>query len=80
MVSGGPADIAGLRGGVKPTRIQGLTTGGDLITAVDGIEIKDFGELMSYLVLNTSVGDEIILTVIREGETLDLPVTLGQRQ
>ena len=80
VVSGGPADIAGLRGGVKPTRIQGLTTGGDLITAVDGIEIKDFSELMSYLVLNTSVGDEIILTVIREGETLDLPVTLGQRQ
>ncbi|MBP7213991.1 MAG: PDZ domain-containing protein, partial [Anaerolineaceae bacterium] len=80
VVSGGPADQAGLRGGVKPTRIQNLTTGGDLITAVDGIEIKDFSELMSYLVLNTSVGDQIVLTVIRDGQTLDLPVTLGQRQ
>lgn len=80
VVSGGPADRAGLRGGLKPSRIQGLTTGGDLITAVDGIEIKDFSELMSYLVLNTSVGDQIVLTVIREGETLDVPVTLGQRQ
>ena len=80
VVSGGPADQAGLRGGTRPSQIQGLMTGGDLITAVDGIEIKDFSELMSYLVLNTSVGDQIVLTVIRDGETLDLPLTLGQRQ
>jgi hypothetical protein len=26
--------------------VQGLTTGGDLIIAVDGVEIKDFSELM----------------------------------
>jgi S1-C subfamily serine protease len=60
--------------------VQGLNSGGDLIIAVDGIEIKDFSELMSYLVLETSVGDEIILTVIRDGQTLDVPVILGQRQ
>lgn len=80
VVAGGPADQAGLKGGTQPTSVQGLTTGGDLIIAVDGIEIKDFSELMSYLVLNTSVGDQINLTIIRSGKTMDVTVTLGQRQ
>ena len=80
VVAGGPADKAGLKGGTQPTSVQGLTTGGDLIIAVDGIEIKDFSELMSYLVLNTSVGDDIVLTIIRSGQTRDVMVTLGQRQ
>ncbi len=80
VVAGGPADKAGIKGGTQPTSVQGLTTGGDLIIAVDGIEIKDFSELMSYLVLNTSVGDQITLTIIRSGKTMDVPVTLGQRQ
>ena len=80
VVTGGPASKAGLRGGTTPTQIQGLYKGGDLIIAVDGIEIKDFSELMSYLVLNTSVGDEIVLTVIRGEDTVDVPLTLGQRQ
>lgn len=80
VVSGGPASKAGIVGGTIPTQIQDLYRGGDLITAVNGVEIKDFSELMSYLVLNTSVGDEIIFTLIRDGETLDVPVILGQRQ
>ncbi len=80
IVPGGPADEAGIRGGTQATSIQGLAGGGDLIIAVDGIEIKDFSELMSYLVLNTTVGDEITLTVIRNQEKIDIPVTLGQRQ
>ena len=80
VVAGGPADKAGLKGGTQPTSVQGLTTGGDLIIAVDGIEIKYFSELMSYLVLNTSVGDDIVLTIIRSGQTRDVTVTLGQRQ
>ena len=80
VVAGGPADKAGIKGGTQPTAVQGLTTGGDLIIAVDGLEIKDFSELMSYLVLNTSVGDDIVLTIIRSGQTKDVTVTLGQRQ
>lgn len=80
VVDDSPASKAGLRGGTVPTQVQGLYKGGDLIIAVDGIEIKDFSELMSYLVLNTSVGDEIVLTVIRGEETVDVPLILGQRQ
>lgn len=80
VVAGSPSAVAGIRGGSQQSSIQGLTKGGDLIIAVNGVDIKDFSELMSYLVLETSVGDEIMLTVIRDGNTMDIPVILGQRQ
>jgi len=36
-------------------------------------------ELVGYLVVNTRPGDEVTLTVIRDGETLEVPVQLGAR-
>ncbi len=53
--------------------------GGDLITAVDGMMISDFSELISYLVFEAEVGQTIQLTVLRDGQTLELPLTLGER-
>jgi len=80
VVAGSPSEVAGIKGGTQQSSIQGLNKGGDLIIAVNGVDIKDFSELMSYLVLETSVGDEIVLTVIRNGNTMDISVILGQRQ
>jgi 2-alkenal reductase len=79
VVKGGPADVAGIRGGTVPSSIQGLYKGGDLIIAVDGHPIKDFSELMSYMVVNKDPGDTITFTVIRNGQTLDVDVVLGSR-
>ncbi len=79
IAAGGPADIAGLRGGSTQTQISGLYSGGDLIVAVDGREIKDFSELLSYMVVNKAPGDVITFTVIRGGDRVDVPVTLGER-
>ncbi|MEL7646183.1 MAG: trypsin-like peptidase domain-containing protein [Anaerolineaceae bacterium] len=79
VVAGGPADRAGLRGGSTQTQISGLYGGGDLIVAVDGREIKDFSELLSYMVVNKAPGDVITFTVIRTGNRMELPVTLGER-
>ncbi len=79
IAAGGPADKAGLRGGTTQTEISGLYSGGDLIVAVDGREIKDFSELLSYMVLNKAPGDVITFTVIREGNRVEVPVTLGER-
>ena len=79
IAAGGPADIAGLRGGSTQTQISGLYSGGDLIVAVDGREIKDFSELLSYMVVNKAPGDVITFTIIRGGDRLDVPVTLGER-
>ncbi len=41
--------------------------------------MRDFDSLIGYLVSNTSVGDEVILTVIRDGEVLEIPVQLDAR-
>jgi S1-C subfamily serine protease len=80
VVKGGPADVAGIRGGTVQSSVQGLYKGGDLIIAVDGQPIKDFSELMSYMVVNKNPGETITFTVIRDGQTLDVDVLLGQRQ
>ena len=80
VVDGGPAAVAGIRGGTAQTSVQGIYKGGDLIIAVDGQPIKDFSELMSYMVVNKNPGEMITFTVIRNGQTLDVDVLLGKRQ
>ena len=79
MVDGGPSEKAGIRAGNQATQIQGFYSGGDLITAVDGQKILEFSELLKYLMLNKQPGDDLILTVMRDGKEMDFTVTLGER-
>jgi 2-alkenal reductase len=74
-----PADQAGIRGGTSPTDLFNLYAGGDLIIAIDGIEIQDFSELLSYLIQEKSPGDTITFTILRNGQELELDLTLGKR-
>jgi 2-alkenal reductase len=78
----GPADKAGLEGSAEEVQIDGFSTqvGGDIIIGIDGHEIREFDDLLSYLVENTAVGDEITLSILRGGEQLEVEVTLGERQ
>ncbi|MGB4595493.1 MAG: trypsin-like peptidase domain-containing protein [Anaerolineaceae bacterium] len=75
----GPASQAGIRGSTLQTEYQNLYSGGDLIIGVDGQSIKDFSELMAYMVLHKNPGDVITFTVLRGNNQLDIPVTLGSR-
>lgn len=79
VAQGGPADQAGIRGGSKPTSIEGLQAGGDIITAIDGQPVNTFDELLSYLTTNKSPGDKVVLTVLRDGQPQDITITLGTR-
>ena len=79
VTKGGPADQAGVRAGNKTTRIDGLLAGGDLVTAIDGRPVRSFDELISYLVTNKSPGDTVVLTVLRDGQSVDITVTTGAR-
>ncbi|MFO3795997.1 MAG: S1C family serine protease [Anaerolineales bacterium] len=79
VVPGSPAEKAGLRGGDRPTSIQGLEAGGDLIIAIDGREVKRFDDLLRYLINNKAPGDTVVLTVLRGNEKVDITVTLGKR-
>ena len=74
ITSGGPADEAGL---VAANTTTGR--GGDLVVSIDGQAISNFGDLNSYLVFHTAVGQTIELTILRQGEELGLPLTLGER-
>lgn len=59
----------------SPAAAAGLVEG-DLITAVDETEIAGLKEL-SQLAASYSPGDEVELTVDRDGETINLTMTLG---
>lgn len=79
VTEGGPADQAGIQGGDTPTSLPGVSAGGDVITAIDGLQVANFDQLLSYLVANKSPGETVVLTVQRNGQTLEIPVTLGER-
>jgi S1-C subfamily serine protease len=75
VTSGSPADIAGLKGGNLDTD-GNAAPGGDVITAADGNSVKTVQELSNYF--NTkNVGDTVTLSIIRQGSTMDVKVTLG---
>ncbi len=74
VTSGGPADDAGL----VPAR-ESDRRGGDLIVAIDGKLVEDTEELIAYLVFNTVVGQTVDLSIIRDGDTVSVPLTLGAR-
>jgi 2-alkenal reductase len=79
VVSGGPADQAGLHAGDRASSIQGLKAGGDLITAIDGQPVRLFDDLMRYLFNHKSPGDTVTLTILRGDQQLDLIITLDKR-
>jgi 2-alkenal reductase len=79
VTPGGPADQAGLVGGSKPTEIQGFYSGGDIIIAVDGMPVKIYGDLISYIFKNKSPGDVITLTILRNDQQMEVDLTLGSR-
>jgi len=82
VVPGSPAHRAGVLGGDREVTVMGannVRVGGDIIVAIDGYEVKDFPDLVAYLVREAEVGQVVTLTVLRDGEELDIPVELGER-
>ncbi|WP_324668679.1 S1C family serine protease [Geochorda subterranea] len=79
VVPGGPAAAAGLRGSTRPTGAERLPEGGDVIVGIDGSPIASFDDLLVYIARYTSVGQRLQVTVLREGQRLDVPVTLTAR-
>jgi 2-alkenal reductase len=79
VVSGGPADQAGLVGATRQTSIAGLPGGGDLIIAIDGRPVRVFGDMLTYLMENKSPGDTVQLTILRDNQQKEVTLTLGKR-
>ncbi len=74
----GPADKAGLAGSQSVRRNrQSVTTGGDIITAINGQPVTSYDQLSAYVFDNTQVGQTVTLTVLRNGREFQAKVTLG---
>ncbi len=81
VVAGGPAANAGLQGSNTTVTINGVqgTVGGDVITAINGTAITSMSDLITYLELNAQAGQSVTLSIIRNGQTQSVQVTLGTR-
>ena len=73
---GTPAEEAGLIG---HNLSVSFSPNGDYITAINGQPVRNSDELLSYLVFETTVGETVELTIIRDNEEIVLPLTLGER-
>lgn len=75
-----PAEVAGLRGGDRVVTIEGspVVVGGDVIVAVDNIQIQDAQDIEAQL-SQKSIGDVIEFSVVRGSSTEEIDVELGAR-
>lgn len=76
----GPAAKAGIKGGKTEVTVgaQPVLAGGDVITEVNGEAVSSMDQVVAA-VNSASVGDELEITVNRDGETKQLKVKLGER-
>jgi S1-C subfamily serine protease len=80
VVKGGPADLAGLKGGNQKVQVGNtiVMVGGDIVLKVNQQEVKTNDQLIHYI-RERKPGDTIVLQVYRKGDFMDLKVTLGER-
>ena len=77
---GGPAADAGIKGASGQATVAGQTVpdGGDIITKIDGKEIAGMEDVISTI-NSAQPGDEVTLTILRDGNERDVTVKLGER-
>jgi 2-alkenal reductase len=75
------AQRAGIRPGNRMVILAGvpLRVGGDIIVAIDGRPVSTGGELRGYIENTKRPGDTVTLTILRDGQRMDVPVTLTER-
>jgi S1-C subfamily serine protease len=78
VVKDGPADKAGIEAGGTSATINGeeVRLGGDIITEVEGKKLKSMEQLVE-IIQGHKPGDELELTLIRDGDEKTANVTLG---
>jgi len=81
VIAGGPSSKAGLQGASDTATVDGrvVNIGGDVITAIDDLPVKTFDDVLIYVALNSSPGQQVVLTILRDGEYQDVTVTLEPR-
>ena len=81
VVEDSPASKAGLIGSEKTIEVDGVNypIGGDIIVAVDGIEVRQIDDILIHLQRAKSIGDEMVLEVLRDNRTTNITIILQER-
>ena len=75
-----PAEAAGLQGSTETTTIKGqeVRIGGDVITVLNGQAVASVEEL-AELIQQAGAGEQVTLSVLRDGKSLEIEATLAER-
>jgi S1-C subfamily serine protease len=77
ITQNGPADKAGIQGSTTDQYLKKHL--GDVIIAVDGHNVTKRDDLLNYIGQNKIAGNNVTLTVYRNGHAIDLKATLTAR-
>ena len=77
---GGPLAQAGVLGAQREALLGGqrIYLGGDILLAVDGHAISTVDGLETFLEDNYGVGDGVTISLLRDGQSLEVSVTLAE--
>lgn len=80
VVAGTPAAEAGLQGstGTESVLGQSVPVGGDVVLGMNGESVIDFADLLGRIAFSEP-GEEVTLTIMRDGETQEVTVVLAAR-
>lgn len=81
VLTNGPAAKAGLRGSSRTTSLGGFDVpiGGDVIVQIDDQVVNRFEDLLGYIVTRAGAGQEVTVKIIRDGQLMEVTVTLEAR-
>ena len=81
VVEDSPASEAGLIGSDKTIKVESreYQVGGDIILAVDGIDVRKIDDILIHLQRVKTVGDEMNLEILRDGRTTNVTIVLQER-
>ena len=81
VTPGGPAEKAGIRGGKGQVAFEGqtVTTGGDIVVAVDGVPVRSADDLVRIVTNTLEPGHTAVFTIVRAGHRRTVAVRLAAR-
>ena len=81
VVAGSPAEKAGIQRGGEDAVIDGIpiTLGGDVIIGIDNNTVRRIDDILAYVETEKAVGDDLKLTILRDGQTVEAIATLAAR-
>jgi len=81
VIDDSPAAKAGLHGSNQTIEVDGVKyqIGGDIILSVDGKQVRKIDDILIHLQRAKSVGDEMVLEILRDGRTTNITINLEER-